>query len=152
MGNGTLTLSAISGEGGSNPNSYTGLTSVLAGTLAYGSNDVIYHGDLLVNGGTVSLGAYHDSVGAVPLPAARLTAPLACYAPAASPFPVDHQRHPLRRAPTDCRRPRAARSSSPAPTPSPGQRASASGTLQYANLAAANASSATTVSGGTLLA
>jgi T5SS/PEP-CTERM-associated repeat protein/autotransporter-associated beta strand protein len=58
-GSGTVTLSK--------PTTYTGLTTVSAGRLAYGVNDAISTGDVMVNGGTLSLGAYSDSVGVVTL-------------------------------------------------------------------------------------
>ena len=60
MGAGTLTLSGA--------NLYTGLTTVSAGTLAYGASNVIATGAVTVNGATavLDLGASHsDSVGTV---------------------------------------------------------------------------------------
>ena len=64
-GAGTLTLSAA--------NTYTGLTTVSAGMLAYGANDVIYTGNVTVSGGTLSLGSYSDSVGIVTLTNGAIT-------------------------------------------------------------------------------
>ena len=56
---GTLTLSGA--------NTYTGTTTVSAGTLAYGASNAIYTGAVTVNGGTLNLGAYSDTVGTVTL-------------------------------------------------------------------------------------
>ncbi|WP_171817309.1 two-partner secretion domain-containing protein [Sulfuritalea hydrogenivorans] len=82
-GGGTLTLSGIIGDGGSayklskegagtlvlgGANSYTGLTTVSAGTLAYGAADVIATGGVTVDGASaiLALGLNHsDSVGTV---------------------------------------------------------------------------------------
>ena len=52
----------------SSANTYTGLTTVSAGTLAYGASDIIATGDVTVNGATaiLDLGANHtDTVGTV---------------------------------------------------------------------------------------
>jgi len=57
----------------SNTNTYTGLTTVSAGTLAYGINDAISTGAVTVSGGTFSLGSYTDSVGTVTLASGSIT-------------------------------------------------------------------------------
>ena len=48
-------------------NTYTGLTTVSSGTLAYGASNVIATGPVTVNGSSavLSLGSYNDSVGTV---------------------------------------------------------------------------------------
>ncbi len=56
-GAGTFTLSGA--------NTYTGLTTVNVGTLAYGVNDALSNGAVTVNGGTLALGGFSDTVGAV---------------------------------------------------------------------------------------
>jgi len=66
-GAGTVTLSAA--------NTYTGLTTVSAGTLAYATNNAISNGAVTVNGAgaTLAMGAFNDSVGAVTLTAGDIT-------------------------------------------------------------------------------
>ena len=58
-GSGTVTLSGS--------NTYAGETVVRAGTLAYGTNDAIATGNVTINGGSLDLGGYNDTVGAVTL-------------------------------------------------------------------------------------
>ena len=58
-GTGTLTLTGA--------NTYTGLTTVNAGTLAYGVNNALATGGITVSGGTLNIGSFSDSVGAVTL-------------------------------------------------------------------------------------
>ena len=58
-GAGILTLSGTSG--------YTGLTSVQAGTLAYGVNNALSNGAVQVSGGTLDIATFTDTVGAVTL-------------------------------------------------------------------------------------
>ncbi|MCE9609888.1 MAG: autotransporter-associated beta strand repeat-containing protein [Chthoniobacter sp.] len=66
-GVGTLTLSAA--------NNYTGLTTVSAGTLAYGVSNAILTGGITVNGtgAQLSLGSFSDSVGTVTLTVGDIT-------------------------------------------------------------------------------
>ncbi|MDD5085401.1 MAG: autotransporter-associated beta strand repeat-containing protein, partial [Candidatus Omnitrophica bacterium] len=65
-GAGTLTLSGA--------NTYTGLTRINAGTLAYGANDVIADtAAVTVSGGTLDIGIYSDTVGAVTLTSGAIT-------------------------------------------------------------------------------
>jgi fibronectin-binding autotransporter adhesin len=59
LGAGNLTLSVA--------NTYTGLTTVLAGSLTYGVDNAISTGGVTVNGGTLNLGSFSDSLGAVSL-------------------------------------------------------------------------------------
>jgi hypothetical protein len=56
-------------------NTYTGLTTVSAGSLTYGVNDAISSGAVTVNGSTaiLALGTYTDTVGAVTLTAGSIT-------------------------------------------------------------------------------
>lgn len=49
------------------PNTYTGLTTVNAGTLAYGVDNAILSGGITVTGGTLNIGNYSDMVGTVTL-------------------------------------------------------------------------------------
>jgi fibronectin-binding autotransporter adhesin len=67
LGSGTVTLSHSS--------SYTGLTTVSTGVLAYGADGAIGSGAVTVNGGTLSLGPYDDTVGAVTLTSGAVTGP-----------------------------------------------------------------------------
>jgi len=64
-GVGTLTLSAA--------NTYTGLTTVSGGTLAYGINDAIASGAVTVTAGTLAIGAFSDTVGTVTLSGGSIT-------------------------------------------------------------------------------
>lgn len=49
-------------------NTFTGLTTISAGTLAYGVSDALSSGGITINGGTLDLGADHsDTVGTVTL-------------------------------------------------------------------------------------
>jgi autotransporter-associated beta strand protein len=58
-GAGTLTLG--------NTNSYTGLTDVQAGRLAYGVSNALGSGAVTVSGGTLDMGSFSDTVGTVTL-------------------------------------------------------------------------------------
>lgn len=49
------------------PNTYTGLTTINAGTLAYGVDNAILSGAITVTGGTLDIGTYSDMVGTVTL-------------------------------------------------------------------------------------
>lgn len=53
-GAGTVTLNEQS--------TYTGVTSVTAGTLIYGDNNIVGTGNLTVTGGTLNIGAFNDTV------------------------------------------------------------------------------------------
>ncbi|MEI6032769.1 MAG: autotransporter-associated beta strand repeat-containing protein [Verrucomicrobiae bacterium] len=64
-GAGTLTLSGA--------NTYTGNTTVSAGTLAYGANNTLSTGNVAVSGGTLDMGIYSDSVGIVTLSSGNIT-------------------------------------------------------------------------------
>ncbi|MBL0182567.1 MAG: autotransporter-associated beta strand repeat-containing protein [Chitinophagaceae bacterium] len=58
-GTGTWTFGAA--------NSYTGTTTVSAGTLAYGINNAISSGAVIISGGTLDIGTFTDNVGTVTL-------------------------------------------------------------------------------------
>ncbi|MBA4304944.1 MAG: hypothetical protein C0424_12015 [Sphingobacteriaceae bacterium] len=53
-GGGTVTLNEQS--------TYTGVTSVTAGTLIYGDNNIVGTGNLTVTGGTLNIGVFNDTV------------------------------------------------------------------------------------------
>ncbi len=66
IGGGTVRLS--------NANTFSGLTTVSAGTLAYGVSDALGSGGVTINGGTLDLGADHsDTVGTVTLTSGSIT-------------------------------------------------------------------------------
>jgi autotransporter-associated beta strand protein len=54
-------------------NAYTGTTAVSAGTLQYGINDAIGSDAVTVSGGTLDIGSYSDTVGAVTLSSGSIT-------------------------------------------------------------------------------
>jgi fibronectin-binding autotransporter adhesin len=62
---GTVTLSGA--------NTYTGLTTVTEGTLAYGIDNALSSGAVTVNGGTLDISTFSDSVGAVTLTSGSIT-------------------------------------------------------------------------------
>ena len=64
-GAGTLTLSAL--------NTYTGLTTVNAGTLSYGVNNALSSGAVTVSGGIFDINTHFDTVGAVTLTSGSIT-------------------------------------------------------------------------------
>ena len=64
-GAGTLTLSGL--------NTYTGLTTVSNGTLAYGVTDALKSGAVTVNGGTLDIKNFSDTVGAVTMSSGSIT-------------------------------------------------------------------------------
>lgn len=66
-GTGTLTKDGSGLVTMFSQNTYTGLTTVLQGGLMYGTNNVFASGDILVNGGTLVMSDYSDTVGAVTL-------------------------------------------------------------------------------------
>lgn len=53
-GAGTVTLNV--------PSTYTGVTTVTAGNLVYGANNIVGTGNLTVTGGTLNIGAFNDTV------------------------------------------------------------------------------------------
>ncbi len=65
VGTGTLTLSGA--------NTFTGGTTVSAGTLTLGASDVLSSGAVTVSGGTLALGANSDTVGTVLLTSGNIT-------------------------------------------------------------------------------
>ncbi len=85
-GLGTTTISGIIGSGAGGltkndagnlnlnaANTYTGTTTVNAGTLIYGVNNAIASGAVTVSGGTLSLTTFSDTVGAVSLTSGSIT-------------------------------------------------------------------------------
>ncbi len=64
-GSGTVTLTRA--------NTYTGLTTVSAGTLAYGITNALSSGAVTVSGGTLDLKTFNDTVGAVTLTSGTIT-------------------------------------------------------------------------------
>jgi filamentous hemagglutinin family protein len=65
-GSGTLTLSGA--------NTYTGATTISAGTLTLGANNVLADGSsVVVNGGTLAMGSYSDTVQGVQLTSGNIT-------------------------------------------------------------------------------
>ncbi|MEI6603709.1 MAG: autotransporter-associated beta strand repeat-containing protein [Verrucomicrobiota bacterium] len=64
-GAGTLTLAGA--------NTYTGVTTVAAGTLAYGVNNALSSGAVTVNGGSLDIAGFTDSVGALTLTSGSIT-------------------------------------------------------------------------------
>ncbi len=72
-GSGTLTKSTAGTVTLTGSNAYTGLTTVSAGTLAYGASNVIASGAVTVSGGTLDIGTYSDTVGAVTLTSGSIT-------------------------------------------------------------------------------
>ena len=71
----TLTKSGLGTATLSKSNTYTGLTTVSGGTLAYGINNAINTGGITVNGtgAVLSLGTYTDTVGAVTVTEGSIT-------------------------------------------------------------------------------
>jgi autotransporter-associated beta strand protein len=62
---GTVTLAGV--------NTYTGLTTVSAGTLEYGVTNALSSGDVTVAGGTLDINTFSDTVGAVTLSSGSIT-------------------------------------------------------------------------------
>jgi autotransporter-associated beta strand protein/T5SS/PEP-CTERM-associated repeat protein len=63
----TLTKTGLGTVTLSNANSYTGLTTISTGTLTYGVNDAIAAGAVTINGGTLNIAGFSDTVGVVTL-------------------------------------------------------------------------------------
>ncbi len=72
-GNLSLTKTGSGTQIFSGNNSYTGLTSVSGGTLRTGADNAIGNGDLTLNGGTLDLQTFSDSVAALTLTSGNLT-------------------------------------------------------------------------------
>ena len=84
-GTGAINLNGVlSGSGGltnggsgvttlSGANTYTGLTTISAGTLAYGVTNALSSGGVTVNGGTLDMKTFSDTVGTVTLSAGSIT-------------------------------------------------------------------------------
>lgn len=66
-GSGSLTKSGVGSVTLSGANTFSGLTDVQAGTLAYGVNNALGGGNVQVSGGTLNIATFTDSVGTVTL-------------------------------------------------------------------------------------
>ncbi len=64
-GAGTATLAV--------PNSFTGITTVNAGNLVYGTNNILATGNVTVSGGTLNIGAFSDTVGTITISSGSIT-------------------------------------------------------------------------------
>ncbi|MEI6400271.1 MAG: autotransporter-associated beta strand repeat-containing protein [bacterium] len=64
---GTVTKNGVGTLTYNFPNTYTGLTTINTGTLAYGVDNAILSGAITVTGGTLDIGTYSDMVGTVTL-------------------------------------------------------------------------------------